>query len=84
MLAKVGAIPQDLVDRALAASKTESAAGDTSTSYVRIEAHIRMAEVAPLLAAMAQAQPRRVPRPEAPPAAKVEKPEKRPAAPPAK
>jgi len=84
MLVKVGAIPQELAERALAASKAEAAPGDGSTSYVKIEAHIRITEVAPLLAALREARPRRVPATEAPPAARMEKPEKRSAAPPAK
>lgn len=84
MLAKVGAIPQDVADRALAASKAEGTPGDASASYVKIEAHIQIAEIAPLLAVMAQTGVRRVPRPEAPSATKLEKPEKRPPMPPAK
>jgi len=84
MLAKVGAIPPELAERALAASKAEATTGDASTSYVKVEAHIRIAEVAPLLAALRGARSRRVPATEAPPAARLEKPEKRSAAPPAK
>jgi hypothetical protein len=82
VLARVGAIPKDVADRALAASKAGSAEATAPASYVKVEVHIQMAEVATLLAAMAQAQPRRVPAPprDKEPAAM----EKKPAAAPAK
>lgn len=56
VLSRVGAIPREVAEQALAASREAAPQAEASPSYVRVEVHMRMAEVAPLLAAMAQAQ----------------------------
>ncbi|UCH36126.1 MAG: hypothetical protein JSV65_07160 [Armatimonadota bacterium] len=63
VLAKLGVIPAEMAEQALAASEAETADSDGEPSYVRVEVHVRLAEIAPLVAALAQARP--VPVPEA-------------------
>jgi hypothetical protein len=60
ILARMGAIPQDVAARALAESKASAAPGDGPASYVKVTVHLRLSEIAPLAAAMGQARARAV------------------------
>ena len=72
VLARMRAIPPELVEPVLAESRAASEGGEPA-SYIRVEAHIRLSEVAPLLAAITGPHRVRVEaRVEAEPQAEVE------------
>jgi len=61
ILARIGVIPQAVAEQALTASKDDASAGDSAASYVKITVHMRLSEIAPLVAAMGQVRARAVP-----------------------
>ena len=82
ILARIGVIPQAVAEQALTASKDDAAPGDGAASYVKITVHMRLSEIAPLVAAMGQVRARAVPMRnqgmrQEPPAAALEPPAKK-------
>ena len=54
LLTKLRVIPAEVAQQALDMGSAETTEGTASASYIKLEVHVRLAEVAPLLAAMAQ------------------------------